>query len=66
MGQLRITRAKRVGTVTSAKNEKACRGDRPINQTNLALDYIATSPKKLSTARLSAYWRVMMDKGGSE
>lgn len=48
--------------VTPKKNEKACRGDRPENQTNLALDYISDTPKKLSTARLSAYWRVMMDR----
>ncbi len=26
------------------------------NQTNVDANYIATAPKKLSTARLSAYW----------
>lgn len=63
MDQLRITRAKRVGTVTSAKNEKAHVQNGLVNQTNLALDYATDKPKKLSTARLSAYWRVIMGKG---
>jgi hypothetical protein len=48
--------------VASSKNEKAHVQNGPINQTNLAPDYTATAPKKLSTARLSAYWRVMMYK----
>lgn len=52
--------------VASAKNEKACREDRLENQTNLAPDYTATKPKKLSTTRLSAYWVAMMDKGGAD
>ncbi len=60
MGQLRITRAKRVGTVVSPKNEKACRGDRLNNEANLNPNYTSDKPKKLSTARLSAYWVAMM------
>lgn len=66
MDQSRITRAKRVGTVASPKNEKAHVQNGLNNQTNLDADYTATTPKKLSTARLSAYWRVMMDKGGAD
>lgn len=50
--------------VAPAKNEKAHVQNGLENQTNLALDYIATSPKKLSTARLSVYWVAMMGKGG--
>lgn len=64
MDQSRITRAKRVGTVASPKNEKAHVQNGLENQTNLVLDYIATTPKKLSTARLSAYWVAMMGTGG--
>jgi hypothetical protein len=30
------------------------------NQTNVALDYTAPTPKKLSMTRLSAYWVEMM------
>lgn len=50
--------------VAPAKNEKAHVQNGLVNQTNLALDYIATSPKKLSTARLIAYWTAMMGRGG--
>jgi hypothetical protein len=46
--------------VAPPKNEKACRENRLENQTNLNPDYTAPTPKKLSTTRLSAYWRVMM------
>ena len=64
MDQSLITRAKRVGTVASPKNEKAHVQNGLENQTNLVLDYIATTPKKLSTAGLSAYWTAMMGRGG--
>lgn len=50
--------------VAPAKNEKARAENGLENQTNVALDYATDKPKKLSTARLSAYWVAMMDKGG--
>ena len=52
--------------VASPKNEKARAENGLENQTNLAPDYTATKPKKLSTTRLSAYWVAMMDKGGAD
>ncbi len=50
--------------IATPRKEKAHVQNGLNNQTNLALDYTAPAPKKLSTARLSAYWRVMMEKGG--
>lgn len=52
--------------VAPAKNEKAHVQNGLVNQTNLALDYISNTPKKLSVARLSAYWVAMMKKGGAD
>lgn len=46
--------------VAPAKNEKAHVQNGLENQTNLNPDYTAPTPKKLSTARLSAYWTAMM------
>lgn len=65
MNQSQITRVKRVGTV-APKNEKAHVQNGLENQKNLNPDYTAPTPKKLSTTRLSAYWRVMMDKEGAD
>ena len=59
MDQLRITRLARVGTVAPRK-EKAHVQNGLNNQTNVALDYTAPTPKKLSMTRLSAYWVEMM------
>lgn len=42
--------------VAPAKNDKAHRQNGLGNQQLVAADYTSTKPKKLSTARLSAYW----------
>lgn len=55
MDKLRITRDKRVG-IRTPKNDKAHVQNGLGNQQLVAADYTSTKPKKLSTARLSAYW----------
>ena len=46
--------------IATLKKDKARTENGPENQTNLAPDYTAPKPKKLSVARLSAYWKAML------
>lgn len=46
--------------IATPRKEKAHVQNGLNNQTNVALDYTAPTPKKLSIARLSAYWVAMM------
>ena len=46
--------------IATPRKEKAHVQNGLNNQTNLALDYTAPTPKKLSMTRLSAYWVEMM------
>lgn len=46
--------------IATPRKEKAHVQNGLNNQTNVALDYTAPTPKKLSMTRLSAYWVEMM------
>lgn len=49
--------------VAPAKNEKACRGGQARKSNKSSRRLYSNCPKKLSTARLSAYWTAMMGRG---